>query len=419
MAPERLSPQDFNITPKEARTKESDIFSLGSTIYEITTRITPFVREAGGISALIRFMHENLPISPGPYAVRRGLSHMLWRFVQLSWSLDLNARPTVDDLFLVLDNSHPTIMNRPVGTTTDNFGEKESAPAWFRHLLDSSPIPIRQAARQATEAEYPGAVSDIWLGVLEGDDKYVAMQVLRTANHTPRLYELLLRRVQETYQLRHPNILHTLGVCPEWRIGRVSVLYDWMMNGNLVKYLEDRTRAVDYSQLLRDIGRGLLFLHSNNIVHGDVTPTNILVNDNGTALLRCFSVESCIEAELDTNLVLSSVGRYVDVRWRSPERLQEDLRTKEGDIYTLGMTIYWVLFDRIPFPERGNIHNLSSRILGGERPVLISDGSEATKRGMTPDLVDFIQRSWNDNAAERPTIQRLLDILGPGTLSGA
>jgi serine/threonine protein kinase len=110
---------------------------------------------------------------------------------------------------------------------------------------------------------------------------------------------------------------------------------------------------------LADAARGLLYLHSKDIVHGDLKAVsahqltyslqfncikdNILIDNGGTAVLCDFGL-SRIKADMTSRTAQADIAtlgpgsRY----WMSPELFRGALPRKPSDIYALGMTIYEV-----------------------------------------------------------------------------
>ena len=141
---------------------------------------------------------------------------------------------------------------------------------------------------------------------------------------------------------------------------------------------------------LRDVTRGLTYIHGQGVIHGDlkgvgVQPpppltsyadvrgfkANILINQDGHACLADLSLVTIIS---DQKTFLSSHVEGGAARWMSPELLDPDMfglersrPTKEADCYALGMVIYEVLSGQAPFASsRGPV--VIRKVLGGERP---------------------------------------------------
>ncbi|KAF8120266.1 kinase-like domain-containing protein [Boletus edulis] len=164
-------------------------------------------------------------------------------------------------------------------------------------------------------------------------------------------------------RLEHQNIVPFLGIAYGFgRQGQASLVSLWMANGSLRGFLaehDDQLAVSHRLQLLSDIANGLCYLHSfvTPIVHGDLSCTNVLLDDNCVARLTDFGYASMIgdipEALLYLQMTTMKPGT---IRWAAPEHFLVDVDqpmrpTTQSDIYSLG-----------------NLGLLASIVLSGKHP---------------------------------------------------
>ena len=100
----------------------------------------------------------------------------------------------------------------------------------------------------------------------------------------------------------HKNLVRLLGYCAEGKSERLLV-YEYMSNGTLADRLFKSERLPDWServQIALDVARGILYLHEEcetPIIHCDIKPQNILMDDFWTAKISDFGLAKLLNPE--------------------------------------------------------------------------------------------------------------------------
>lgn len=98
--------------------------------------------------------------------------------------------------------------------------------------------------------------------------------------------------------------------------------------------------------LFEQTAKGLGYAHSKGIIHRDVKPANILLDDNNNAYLTDFGLAKVIDSDEHLTRGDSVVGTLA---YMSPEQLQGDHIDHRSDLYGLGVVLYHMLTGRVPF----------------------------------------------------------------------
>ncbi|KZT53906.1 kinase-like protein [Calocera cornea HHB12733] len=120
----------------------------------------------------------------------------------------------------------------------------------------------------------------------------------------------------------------------------------------------------------------------NAIVHGDIKPENVLIDQNNEPKLCDFGLSRFIvnlEDALTTPSAVAGTSRYMAPERLSPQtfelkRYMESWNPK-ADIFSFGMLLYYMLAGHFPFHTHGDIAALAL-IVDGKRPSLADDNSE-------------------------------------------
>ena len=181
--------------------------------------------------------------------------------------------------------------------------------------------------------------------VFKGSDakkSTIAAKRIDTSEH-PRI---LTQELNKFVQLDHPNVMKILNV---EKIDQVV----WMMMpfcelGDLNHFYRTRDILQETNvNIMKQITAGIKYLHSQDIVHRDIKPGNILVASENPLIVQLtdFDISKCLDPEVETSLMTSNVGTLA---FKAPEFFQ---RTSPGkieyhrnvDIYAAGLTFLAML----------------------------------------------------------------------------
>ncbi|KAG1749534.1 kinase-like domain-containing protein [Suillus lakei] len=177
-------------------------------------------------------------------------------------------------------------------------------------------------------------------------------------------------------RLSHRNIASLLGTTTGF--GHLEgMVSPWMKNGSLHVYLGTRNDVPRSKRLLwvKDIAEGLKYLHKHPIVHGDLTPLNVLVDDDETAVLTDFGLSIILGGF--TNLSVTYTDAKIGtLAWAAPELFPDPPGSKgpspspPSDVYSFACLMYLIFTGshlwNMTGPNAGP--NTMLRVRTGDRP---------------------------------------------------
>ncbi|KAJ7864411.1 kinase-like domain-containing protein [Mycena leptocephala] len=199
--------------------------------------------------------------------------------------------------------------------------------------------------------------------------------------------------------LHHPHILSFIGIDRDSFPSSLCMVSPWMEHGTVLQYLKDHGPA-NVDRLLFEVSQGLQYLHSCNIVHGDLRGTNILVNEDWSACLTDFGLSVFSDASAPMN----SPTRAGSILWMAPELIAPDRfgcefsRTPATDVYAFGCVCVELYTGRPPFSELSEGSALL-KVINGERPA---------RPSATPAMSDTLWKHVMEYWAESPQLDLLL-----------
>ncbi|KAG0707122.1 kinase-like domain-containing protein [Suillus ampliporus] len=195
-----------------------------------------------------------------------------------------------------------------------------------------------------------------------GPDVPVAVKVL--IHNTNDVSKKRARREMKLWmQAKHENIVPMLGVTDGFSEEGFAMVSPWMKGGALAQYLEVHKGSIPYRKkltLLKDIANGLGYLHSRQIVHGDLTTNNIMLDDDERALLIDFGLSNVLGG-IAGSCLTPSPAHPGALRFAAPELLcmsaggdspvqkQSPMPDTHSDIYSFGCVMLNVLTEQLPW----------------------------------------------------------------------
>ncbi|KAF9642002.1 kinase-like protein, partial [Thelephora ganbajun] len=251
-----------------------------------------------------------------------------------------------------------------------------------------------------------GGTTDIWRGVW--NDKPVALKAFRIypLQDLQEAKKILWKLVPIWKRLAHENVLPFHGV--DTSVFQLSLVYEWGHNGNIMQYLESHP-DVSRPNLLLQVAKGLQYLHSFEIVHGNLKGANVLISESGKVQVCDYGLSPVMSNPIFT--IAATPGVAGSSRWLAPEIIDPPSKTnskslaasKSADVFAFAMLAVEVFTGNVPF---GNMRNESVviHIAGGKRPA---KPQAAEQLGLTAEMWKFIEKCWNANPNKRPTIDEV------------
>ncbi len=174
----------------------------------------------------------------------------------------------------------------------------------------------------------------------------VAIKILHEAYRSDvEFIERFHREAKSAARLSHPNIvsIFDVGVAGNDHY----IVMEYVQGATLKKKIQDEgpLDLLTAVAIAKDIAQGLTHAHANNIVHCDIKPHNVLMTDDGHAKITDFGIARAV-----TESTLTYGGSVIgSVHYFSPEQARGGAITPKSDVYSLGVVLYEMLTNRLPF----------------------------------------------------------------------
>ena len=184
-----------------------------------------------------------------------------------------------------------------------------------------------------------------------------AIKTLKKEGISKTQYELIQSEINILSKLDHPNVVKYFGTFEDDFY--LHIMMEYLQGHDLFKIitLKDYTKIEekDMSEIIYQLFKTLIFLHTKNIVHRDIKPENILFsNKKDYSTLRIIDFGLATQTVKDTK----SVGTPY---YMSPE-LIDGISVPKSDVWSVGVIMYQMLTGKFPFNSSGDKNNLLDNI---------------------------------------------------------
>ena len=209
-----------------------------------------------------------------------------------------------------------------------------------------------------------GGMSNVYLAhdiILNRD---VAIKILRydTENEEENMKRFQREALSAT-SLMHPNIVSIYDVGEDQNMH--YIVMEYVKGKTLKQYIKEfaplsPARAV---QIMKQLTSAIAHAHENQIIHRDIKPQNILMDEEGNVKVTDFGIATSLAATsyTKTNSVIGTV------HYLSPEQARGGIATKKSDIYSLGIVLYELLTGELPFSGESAV-SIALKHLQAETP---------------------------------------------------
>mmetsp|Transcript_47516 Transcript_47516/g.54705 ORF Transcript_47516/g.54705 Transcript_47516/m.54705 type:complete len:377 (+) Transcript_47516:47-1177(+) len=223
-------------------------------------------------------------------------------------------------------------------------------------------------------------------------------------------WEDVLREIAIMKKLHHTNIIKLFEVIDDQEYDKLYMVMEFASKGQILEWNEDdlvfyieEHEDDDYGEerirrMLCDIFKGLGYLHKNGIIHRDIKPQNLLMDDHGNVRIADFGVAQLFETDDDS--MSKTEGTYHFLPPECCSAATTKFSGKAADVWAVGITMFALLFKKLPFYGE-NVWTIMEAIEKGELVIpntrQISDGCR-----------NLLSRLLEKDPDQRPTVEEVL-----------
>ncbi len=199
-----------------------------------------------------------------------------------------------------------------------------------------------------------GGMSTVYRALDETLEREVAVKLMnREVQHQSDSDQLerFGREARAVAQLSHPHIVGVIDAGEDE--GRPYIVFEYVEGETLKERIqrEGRLPIAESIAYAIEIARALGAAHARHIVHRDVKPQNVLIDEEGSAKVTDFGIALMLDEQ-----GLTADGRVLGTTdYVSPEQALGAPVTGQSDLYSLGVVLYEMLTGEVPFKGEGQV----------------------------------------------------------------
>ncbi|MEW5986993.1 MAG: serine/threonine-protein kinase, partial [Chloroflexota bacterium] len=191
-----------------------------------------------------------------------------------------------------------------------------------------------------------GGMAAVYKAYQPNMGRYVALKILpRHYASDPQFVARFTQEARVIANLEHPHILpvHDFGESE----GYTYLAMRLVEGGSLARLLQGAPLALtQVRQIVSQVGDALDYAHTQGVIHRDVKPSNILIDQRGNCLLSDFGIAKMLAGSSHLTQTGAMLGTPA---YMSPEQGMGQSLDGRSDLYSLGIILYQMVTGRIPY----------------------------------------------------------------------
>ncbi|THU59490.1 hypothetical protein C4D60_Mb07t02670 [Musa balbisiana] len=209
-------------------------------------------------------------------------------------------------------------------------------------------------------------------------------------------------------KIRHPNVVQFLGAVTQ--SSPMMIVTEYLPKGDLRAFLNTKgplkpRLAVKFAL---DIARGMNYLHEHKpeaIIHRDLEPSNILLDDSGHLKVADFGISKMLRMAKTIREVRPLTSLDTACRYMAPEVFRNEEYDTKVDVFSFSLILKEMIEGCLPFNKKQD-DEVPKAYASKERPPFT-----AHRKKYPHGLKELIEQCWSEDPAKRPTFKNIIDQL--------
>ena len=193
-----------------------------------------------------------------------------------------------------------------------------------------------------------GGFADVWKALDTDTNTTIALKIYTRLDDDG--IDELSAEYKRMQNINHPNLLRA-DHFDRW--DNIPYLEMKFCGGGSLDKRIGKLTDLEALAIIRDLSEGLKFLHQNGIIHQDIKPANVLIDEQGRYVLSDFGISSKSKTKLSKSVNIAKQNTSMTEDYAPPEKFSskavDRMPDKKGDIFSLGISLYELITGNLPF----------------------------------------------------------------------
>ena len=201
-----------------------------------------------------------------------------------------------------------------------------------------------------------GSCSKVYYGIHKTKNHEVAIKKIAFDQLEDKLKVRAIKEISILQSINHPNIIKLYDY--KFDRNKLLLITEYCNCGNMYEWINrENKQPQEILSVIKQILEGIQYLHSNKIIHRDIKPQNILIQEPLIIKICDFGFSQTFKEEINMFQTVCGTPLYM-----SPEILRMQQYTIKSEIWSLGVLFYNIFFNSHPYGELLSVNDYRSKL---------------------------------------------------------
>ncbi|MCH7592374.1 MAG: serine/threonine protein kinase [Planctomycetes bacterium] len=281
---------------------------------------------------------------------------------------------------------------------TESAESHQTETQTFQESLATAGIPERIGPFKIIRKIGQGGMGTVYEAEQESPRRTVALKVIRAGLASSQLLKRFELESQVLGRLQHPGIgqIYQAGTADTESGKRPYFAMEYVRGVDLRRHIKQKNpNTRQRLELLGMICDAVHHAHQKGVIHRDLKPGNILVDQSGQPKILDFGVARATDSDMQITTMQTDVGQLIGtLQYMSPEQVAadpNDLDTR-SDVYALGVIAYEMLTGHAPYDLKNKMIHEVARIIQEDEPTSLSSTNKTFRGDIETIVVKALEK---------------------------